>query len=184
MLTVILVVLAVIIVGLAVFIAQRPGQFRVTRAANIAAPPATVYAQVDNLRNWEAWSPWAKLDPAAKTSYEGPTGGVGSAFAWSGNRKIGQGRMTITESRPYEFIRFGLDFIKPFKGTNTAEFLFRPDGKGTTVTWTMLGRNNFIAKAIQLFMNCDKMVGDDFERGLAQLKSVAETEAGAQRAAA
>ncbi len=184
MLAAILIILAVIVIGLAVFIASRPAEFRVTRSGNILAPPQTVFALVNHLHHWEAWSPWAKLDPEAKHAYDGPASGVGAAFAWASNKKIGQGRMTITESRASELIRIRLEFVKPFKATNTAEFVFAPEGKGTTVTWTMMGRNNFMSKAMQLFIDCDKMLGGYFEKGLAQLKSVAETETGRERAAA
>ncbi len=166
--------LVVIVVAFAVIVALQPADFRVTRSAAIAAPPEKVFSQVNNLHQWEAWSPWAKLDPAAKNTYEGPAAGVGAAFAWSGNRDVGEGRMTITESRPNEMIRMNLEFIKPFKATNTTEFTFRPEGNQTVVTWTMSGKNNFISKAIGLFMDCEKMVGGQFEKGLAQMKSIAE----------
>jgi uncharacterized protein YndB with AHSA1/START domain len=184
MITEILIALALIVAGFVLVVALRPSEFSVTRSTSIAAPPAAVFAQVNDLHNWEAWSPWAKLDPAARTSYEGPPGGVGASFAWSGNNKIGEGRMTITESRPYELIRFRLDFVKPFKGTSTAEFTFKPEGNQTVVSWLMMGRNNFISKTMQLFMSCDKMLGGYFEQGLAQMKSVAETTATKFRAAA
>src|SRR5216683_952568 len=175
MLKIILIALAVIVVVFVVIVAVQPSDFRITRSATIAAPPEAVFAQVNELHNWEAWSPWAKLDPNAKSTYEGPAAGVGAAFAWSGNNRIGEGRMTITESRPNEFVRFKLDFLKPFKATNTAEFTFKPEANQTAVTWSMYGKNSFIGKAIGLFMNCDKMVGGQFETGLAQLNSVTET---------
>jgi uncharacterized protein YndB with AHSA1/START domain len=169
----ILIIVAAIIIVFVIFVASRPSEFRVTRSATIPAPPDAVFAQVNDLHKWETWSPWAKLDPAAKTTYEGPLTGVGASFAWSGNNKVGEGRMTITESRPYDFIRFRLEFLRPFKATNTAEFTFKPDGERTVVNWTMLGQNNFISKAMQLFMDCDKMLGGQFETGLAQLTSAA-----------
>jgi uncharacterized protein YndB with AHSA1/START domain len=176
MLLKVLIVLAVVVGVFLVFVALRPSAFRVTRSASIAAPPEAIFAQVNDLHKWEAWSPWAKLDPAAKNSYAGPVEGAGATFAWSGNNKIGEGRMTITESRPYELIRFKLDFVKPFKGTNTAEFTFKPEGNQTVVTWTMLGQNNFISKAIQIFVNCEKMVGGQFEKGFAEMKAITEAE--------
>ncbi len=176
MLIKVLIALAVIIVAFMVFVALRPSAFRVTRSASIGAAPEAVFAQVNDLHKWEAWSPWAKLDPAAKNSYAGPPEGAGASFAWSGNNKIGEGRMTITESRPHEFIRFKLDFVKPFKGTNTAEFTFKPEGNQTVVTWTMLGQNNFISKAIQIFVDCEKMVGGQFEKGFAEMKAITEAE--------
>jgi len=172
MLIKILIAVVGVIVVLAIIVALRPSDFRVTRGAVIGAPPEVVFSHVNDLHEWEAWSPWAKLDPAAKTSYEGPSAGVGAAFGWSGNQNIGEGRMSITESQPNERILFRLDFVKPFKGTNIAEFTFKPEGAQTQVTWTMSGRYNFISKAFGLIVNCEKMVGTQFEKGLAQLNSV------------
>ena len=177
MLLKILIVLAVIVVVFVVIVATRPGEFRVTRSAAINASPDTVFNQVNDLHKWEAWSPWAKMDPAAKTSYEGPPTGVGSSFAWAGNSRIGEGRMTITDSRPAELVRFRLDFLKPFKGTNVAEFGFKAKDGQTEVTWTMSGANNFLTKAFQMFVDCEKMVGGQFEQGLADMKTIAEREA-------
>jgi hypothetical protein len=174
MLVKILIALVVVLVLFVVMVALRPSEFRVTRSAAIAAPPDAVFAQVNDLHNWEAWSPWAKLDPAAKTKYEGPPAGIGAKFGWSGNNKIGAGQMTITESKPYDLVKFRLDFVKPFKGTNAAEFTFRPDGNQTVVTWSTMGEYSFIPKAVGLFINCDKMMGDQFEKGLAQMKSLTE----------
>jgi Polyketide cyclase / dehydrase and lipid transport len=166
----------VVVIGVfAVIVAMRPSDFRVERSAVVAAPAPVVFAQVNDLHNWDAWSPFAKLDPAAKQTFEGPRAGTGAALAWAGNKQAGEGRMTITESRPYELIRFRLDFVKPFAVTNTAEFTFTPRGDQTAVTWSMSGRQNFMAKAFCMFMSMDKMVGGEFEKGLAQMKSVAES---------
>jgi len=161
-------------VGVAVFlivVALQPSQFRVARRAVIPAPPAVVFGHVGDLQKWQAWSPWAKLDPNSKISFDGPSDRVGSSFAWSGNDKVGEGRMTILESRPNELVRFRLDFEKPFKGTNEAAFALRPEGAGTAVEWSMTGTKNFIFKAVGLFMNCDKMLGGQFEEGLANLQA-------------
>jgi hypothetical protein len=171
----ILIVLAVAFIGLLVFAAMRPSEFRVVRSALVGAPPDAVFPHVNDLHHWEAWSPWAKLDPAAKTTYGGPAAGVGAAFSWAGNHNIGEGRMTITESQPNDLVRFRLDFLKPFKGTNSAEFTFHPEGGQTRVTWTMSGHYSFVPKLMGLFINCDKMVGDQFETGLADLNKVAGT---------
>jgi hypothetical protein len=111
-------------------------------------------------------------------TYDGPPVGTGAGYTWAGNNKVGEGRMTISESRPNEFIRFQLDFLKPFKATNTAEFTFKPEGNQTFVSWSMTGKNNFMFKAAGLFMNMDKLVGGQFEQGLADLKSLCETAAG------
>ena len=178
MLLPILITVAVILALFIIIVAMRPSDFRVTRSITIDAPREVAFEQVNDLHNWEAWSPWAKLDPNAKTTYEGPGAGVGAAFAWSGNAKIGEGRMTITDSRPTELVRFKLEFVKPFKGTNTAEFTFQPEGRQTVVQWTMFGKCNFIAKAFGLFVDCEKMAGAQFEKGLARLEEVATKSAG------
>lgn len=170
----ILIGLVVLVLGFVVVVSLQPAQFRVERSITVSAPANTVFAQVNDFRNWDAWSPWAKLDPDAKFSFEGPSSGVGAVFKWSGNDKIGEGSNTITESRPGELVRISLVFIRPFEDTSTAEFSFKPDGENTVVTWSMFGENNFISKAFCLFMDMDKMVGGDFEKGLASLKAVSE----------
>jgi uncharacterized protein YndB with AHSA1/START domain len=165
----------VMVIGVFVaIVAMRPSDFRVERSAVVSAPAPVVFAQVNDLHNWDAWSPFAKIDPAAKQTFEGPRAGTGAAFAWAGNKQVGEGRMTITESRPNELIRFRLDFVRPLAGTNTAEFTFTPQGDRTAVTWSMSGTQNFMAKAFCMFMSMDKMVGGEFEKGLAQMKTVAE----------
>jgi hypothetical protein len=158
-----------------VVIAGRPDEFIVSRSIKISAPPKKIFPHVNDLHKWEAWSPWAKLDPNAKNSFAGADSGTGAAMAWDGNKKIGAGRMTIIESAPNDLIRFKLEFVRPFKATNAAEFTFKPEGGQTVVTWGMSGRSNFVFKAFGLFLNCDKMVGKDFEKGLAAMKSVAES---------
>jgi uncharacterized protein YndB with AHSA1/START domain len=174
MLKKILIGIAVIVGAFVVIVALQPSDFRIVRSSTIAAPPATVFAQVNDFHKWEAWSPWARLDPAAKSSFDGPAAGNGATFRWAGNEEVGEGSMTITESRPSDLIRIKLEFLKPFAATNTAEFTFKPEGEQTVVTWSMFGTNNFIAKAFCLFINMDKMVGGQFEKGLASMKSVAE----------
>lgn len=170
----VLIVLIALVAVFVIVVATRPADFRVTRTARIAAPPSAVFAQVNDFHNWMAWSPWARLDPAMTQSYEGAPAGPGAAYSWSGNSKVGAGRMTILDSHPSDLIRIKLEFLKPFAATNTAEFTFKPEGGQTVVTWSMTGKNNFMAKAFGLFMNMDKLVGGDFEKGLAQMKSVAE----------
>ena len=174
MLKKILIGLAVVVLVFAVVVALQPSDFRVTRSATIAAPPAVVFSQVNDFHKWQAWSPWAKMDPAAKNAFAGPPAGTGAVFTWDGNSKVGEGRMTLTESRPPDLIRIKLDFVRPFAGTNDVEFAFRPEGNQTVVTWTMAGKNNFVARALCLFMSMDKMVGGEFEKGLAQMKAIAE----------
>jgi len=174
MLKKILIALAAIVVVFVGVVAMQPSDFRIVRTATMSAPAPAVFAQVNDFHNWEAWSPWAKLDPAAKNSFEGPSAGTGAIFRWAGNKEVGEGSMTITESRPSDLIRIKLEFLKPFAATNSAEFTFKPDGDQTAVTWSMAGKNKFISKAICLFMNMDKMVGGKFEEGLAAMKSIVE----------
>ena len=166
------------VVGLIVlfvaYVSTRPSDFRITRQATMAAPPGAVFEQVNDFHNWDAWSPWAKLDPTMKQTYEGAPAGVGAVYTWKGNSKVGQGRMTITESRPTDLIRIDLQFLKPFKANNVAEFVFQPaDGK-TAVTWNMIGKKNFMMKAFCVVMDMDKLVGKDFEKGLAAMKAKVE----------
>jgi len=174
MLKIILIALAVIVVVLIVIVALQPSEYRVARSTTISAPPAAVFAQVNDFHKWEAWNPWGKIDPAMKQAYEGAPAGIGAIYTWTGNKEVGEGRMTITESCPSELIRITLEFFKPFAATNTAEFTFKPEGNQTAVTWSMFGEKNFMAKVIHLFMSMDKMIGGQFEKGLADMKSIVE----------
>jgi len=166
--------IAALVILFAIVVALQPEDFRVSRTAKMNAPPSAVFAQVNDYHNWDAWSPWAKLDPDAKVTFEGPSSGTGAKFSWSGNDKVGEGRQTIVESKPDELIRINLELEKPFKGNSTAEFTFKPENDQTVVTWTMFGKNNFMGKAVSLFMDCDKMVGGEFEKGLANMKAIVE----------
>lgn len=170
-----LIVLAVIVVGFVIVVALRPAGFRVSRTAAISAPAPVVFAEVNDFRKWGAWSPFEKLDPAMKKTYEGAPAGTGAVYTWAGNRNAGEGRATITESRPNELIRIRLDFAKPFRGTSVAEFAFKPAGDGTAVSWSLIGENNFVCRAMCLFVSMDKMCGRQFEAGLADLKKVVES---------
>jgi polyketide cyclase/dehydrase/lipid transport protein len=167
--------IAGIIILFLLYVASKPNDFRIERSATMAAPPATVFAQVNDFHNWQAWSPWAKLDPNMTQTYEGPDAGRGAVYSWTGNNKVGAGRMAITESRPNEYILILLEFLRPFKSTNKAEFSFRPTGSQTEVNWVMTGQHNFMSKLFCSFMSMDKMVGKDFEKGLSQMKAVAES---------
>lgn len=169
----ILIVLAALVLILVIVISTRPNSFRVERSIVIPAKPAAVFPHINDLHLWQAWSPWAKIDPAAKITFAGPTAGTGASFHWAGNSEIGEGTMTLVESRPDELVRFRLDFLKPFKNTHSAEFTLTPDGAGTRVTWTMSGATGFAGKAIGLVIDCDKMIGGQFEKGLADLKTIA-----------
>ena len=170
----ILLALAFIAILFVIVVAGQPDEFTVSRTAKISAPPEKIFPHVNDLHKWEAWSPWAKLDPAAKSIFSGPELGTGSAMRWEGNNKVGVGTMTITDSKPGETIRFRLDFEKPMQATNTAEFSFHAEGAQTHVAWTMAGKNSFGGKIFGLLMNCEKMVGSQFEKGLTNLKSVVE----------
>jgi len=174
MLVKILIAVAVVIAAFAGYVATRPGEFQVTRSATIAAPVPAVFVHVNELRNWPAWSPWAKKDPQMKQTYEGPPAGTGAVTSWVGNKDVGEGRMTIVESRPAELIRFKLEFLEPFAATNSAEFTFKEQGGRTEVSWSMSGQNNFIGKAMGVVFDFDKMIGADFEAGLASLKTIVE----------
>ena len=177
MLKKILIAFTVLVVAFLVVVAMQLSGFRITRSATMSAPVTNVFSQVNNFHNWEAWSPWAKLDPAMKQTYEGPEAGAGAIYSWDGNSEVGAGRMTLLESRTNELIRIKLEFLRPFESVNSTDFSFQPQGQKsdqTTVTWTMDGKNNFVSKAFCLFMDMDKMVGGDFEKGLAQMKALVE----------
>ncbi|MCL4218645.1 MAG: SRPBCC family protein [Candidatus Hydrogenedentes bacterium] len=152
----------------------QPNEFRVERSIVVNAPPSEVFAQVNDFHNWSAWSPWAKLDPSMMQTYEGAPEGEGAVYFWSGNDDVGEGRMTILESKPDNLVKIELEFIKPWTATNTAVFIFEPEAGQTRVSWAMYGENGFMAKAFQIFMDMDSMVGGDFEKGLADLKATVE----------
>ena len=177
-----LAVVGALLALLLVVVAMQPAEFRVTRRITIGAPPSAVFAEVHDFHRWESWNPWARIDPGMRQTYEGAPAGVGAVYAWAGNHEVGEGRMTLTESRPNELIRIRLEFLKPLAATSTAEFTFEPAGEPagaqtTAVTWSMTGRSSFMAKAIHVLMNMDRMIGGQFEVGLARMKAVAETAA-------
>ena len=168
----ILLILLALIALFLIVAAFQPSDFRITRSGMIAAPPPVVFGQVNDLRKWEAWSPWAKLDPAMKQTYDGPAAGVGAVSAWTGDKQVGEGKMTIVESRPFDLIRIQLEFYKPMAATHEAEFHFIPEGDQTKVIWSMTGHRDFMMKAFGLVMNIDKRVGHQFEEGLDRLNAV------------
>jgi hypothetical protein len=155
-------------------IAMQPATYVVSRSQSITAPAGDVFALVNNFRQWEKWSPWEKLDLNMKKTFEGSEEGAGSVYSWAGNQDVGKGRMTITESIPGQQVGIRLEFLEPFASTATTVIRFTGEGSGTKVEWTMTGENNFLSKAFGLFMNMDKMIGSDFEKGLAAMKQVAE----------
>ena len=175
-LAIVLGIFVMILGAFAIIVALQPSEFVVTRSATMNAPPEEVFAQVNDFHAWQNWSPWAKLDPNAKATFEGPESGEGAIFRWAGNDEVGEGNMQITQSTPNERIVMALEFLKPFPASNITEFTFKPEGDGTTVTWTMSGHNNFIGRAICLFMDMDEMVGGQFEQGLANIRAIVEAE--------
>ncbi len=169
-----LLVLVVLIAVLLGYAATRPDSFRVERATVIKAPPAKVFALIDDFHQWAGWSPWEKRDPAMKRTHSGAASGKGAVYAWEGNGDVGAGRMEILETTAPSRVLIRLDFLKPFAATNTAEYTIVPEGDGTRVTWAMYGPAPFVSKLMQVFVSMDKMIGTDFEQGLANLKALAE----------
>jgi len=164
----------VIIAAVLALAATRPDTFRVERSTMIKAPPEKVYALIDDFHQWQQWSPWERLDPAMKRTHGGAPKGKGALYGWEGNKEVGKGQMEITEATPSSRVVIKLDFLAPFEAHNTAEFVLVTQGDATTVTWAMFGPNLFIGKVMSLFASMDSLVGKDFERGLANLKAVAE----------
>ena len=174
MLKTIALVIVVAIAGILIFAATKPDTFAVQRSTSIKAPPDRIFPLINDFKRWDAWSPWEKKDPAMKRSYGPTTSGKGAHYAWEGNNDVGQGSMDITESVPPSKVALKLDFVKPFEGHNVVEFTLVPRGESTDVTWSMSGPAPFMSKVMQVFVNMDRMIGKDFEAGLASLKAAAE----------
>ena len=167
----------VLVIGIAVVLglaAAKPDTFRVERAITIKAPPEKVFALVSGFHQWGQWSPWERLDPDMRREHAGPPAGPGAVYAWEGDKTVGKGRLEITAATPPSLVVMQLDFLEPFEAHNTTEFHLAGQGDATTVTWVMHGPNLFIGKLMSLFASMDQVVGKDFERGLANLKAVAE----------
>ncbi|HEX9325177.1 MAG TPA: SRPBCC family protein [Reyranella sp.] len=167
------VVVVVVIAGILLYAATKPDSFRVQRIVLINAPSDKVFQLIDDFKAWPAWSPYEKKDPAMKRSYGAVTAGKGATYAWEGDKNVGQGSMEIVESGPRKVL-IKLDFLKPFEAHNMGEFILEPKGDSTAVTWAIYGPSPFMSKVIGTFMNIDDMIGRDFEKGLADLKAVAE----------
>jgi len=165
---------AVLIVLFILFVASRPSAFTITRTQLMDAPPGAPFEQVNDFHNWDGWSPWAKMDPTMKKTFDGSPAGVGAIYTWEGDNKVGSGKMNITESQPGQRVVINLEFLKPFKANNVANFTFEPRDGQTNVTWSMSGKKNFMFKMVGLFMNMDDMVGKDFAKGLASMKTIVE----------
>ena len=153
-------------------------KYEVERTASIAATPAAVFANIGDLNSWDDWSPWVEMDPDMIKTYEGEPGTVGSSYHWTGNRKVGEGRMVMNEVQAPSKVGVDLSFIKPFKSESVTQMSVAPSGDGSTVTWRMTGEQTLMVKVMGLFgKSMDKMVGPDFEKGLAKLKRITESEA-------
>jgi uncharacterized protein YndB with AHSA1/START domain len=170
---IIAIVIALLVAALLVYAASKPDTFRVQRSAAIAAPPEKIFPHLNDLHAHHAWSPFEK-DPAMKRTHSGAPAGKGAVYEWEGSREVGQGRIAITESMPSSRLVLALDMLKPFKAHNTVEYTLEPKGNATNVTWAMYGSQPFMAKLMSTFIDCDKMVGSQFELGLANLKTIAE----------
>lgn len=173
LLTVLLIAAAAILV-LVIVIAMRPSEFRVSRSQRIAAPAERVFAEVADFRRWAGWSPWEGLDPKAVKTFSASSSGVGATYHWSGDKRVGEGEMAITEVRPGQHLGIAISFIRPFAARNTVAFDFTAEGGATTVSWTMSGRASFMFKAMGLFVDCDAMIGKQFAQGLSQLQATCE----------
>ena len=165
--------LVAVIVLVCVIAFFQSDDLNVTRSATISAPPEAVFKVVNDFRQWDAWSPWSKLDPNMKKTLEGPPEGVGAVYRWSGNNEVGEGSTHLIESKPNEKIGMKLEFVRPFVGTSDVQFTFAPEGAGTKVTWAMQSKKPFIGQIMGMFMDCEKMCGDQFSEGLTNLGRVA-----------
>lgn len=174
MLKKILLGIVVIVAALLLYAAMRPDSFSVERSITVKAPPDKLFPYVSNLHEWQKWSPWEKLDPGMQRTFGGPEAGKGSSYAWKGNKDVGQGRMEILETVPPQRVRIKLDFIEPFEANDQVDFTLTPVADGTTVRWLMQGPMPYISKLMSVFVSMDRLIGKDFEAGLANLKALAE----------
>ncbi len=170
----ILLLVGVLILAVLGYATTQPDSFSLERKISVNAAPEKVFANINDFHAWEAWSPWARMDPNMTASYSGPTSGPRAAYAWKGNSDVGEGKMEISGSTPSSSVTIKLDFLTPFESHNTTVFTLAPTASGTDVTWTMSGPSTFVTKVMSTFVSMDKMIGPDFERGLQQLKAVSE----------
>lgn len=174
MLLTILGVIALVVVVVLALAATKPDTFRVERSGTMQAPPAKVFALIEDFHQWTAWSPWEHLDPNLKRTHGGADRGKGATYAWQGNAQAGEGRMEIVEATSPSRVLIKIDFLKPFEAHNQVEFALSGEAGGTRVVWSMTGPQAFMMKVMCLFMSMDNMVGKDFEKGLVSLKAAAE----------
>jgi uncharacterized protein YndB with AHSA1/START domain len=173
MLKIIAIIIALLIAAVLVYAATKPDTFRIERSTTIKAPPEKINAYLSDFKQWAAWSPWEEKDPSMKRTHSGSASGKGALYAWEGNNKVGSGSMEVLDVQPQK-VTVKLDFLKPFEAHNTAEFVLEPQGDSTKVTWAMFGPSTYISKVMTTVFSMDKMVGPDFEEGLAKLKASAE----------
>lgn len=166
--------IAILLAVIFIYAATKPDTFQIQRTETIKAPPEKIFALIEDFHKWAAWSPWEKMDPAMKRMHSGAESGAGAVYAWEGNSKVGEGRMEIAEAVPSSRLTIKLDFLKPFEAHNTAVFTLESTGDSTDITWTMSGPSPYLSKLMGVFVNLDRMVGKDFEAGLANLKALAE----------
>jgi uncharacterized protein YndB with AHSA1/START domain len=177
MLKKLLIALVVVVVIFLGYVAAQPSDFKIAREIRINAPAEVIFPYVNNAKKLDEWNPWMKLDPNTQVTYTGPAEGKGSASHWVAGSQVGTGSATIIDSVPYSLVRTRLDYVKPFESTNTVEFNLKSEGNQTVVTWSNEGKNKFIGRIMcTLFFNMDKMVGGMFEKGLADLKTLAESQ--------
>ncbi|MCA0277177.1 MAG: SRPBCC family protein [Proteobacteria bacterium] len=173
-LAIILGIIVLAVLAILAIAATKPNNFVVQRTTDIAAAPETVFALIDDFHKWRDWSPWEGLDPDLRRKMSGAQSGRGAVYEWDGNKKVGSGRMEIVEAAAPNKVAIKLDFLRPFEAHNMAEFTIVPQGQTTRVNWAMRGPSLFMTKVMQTVMNFDKMIGKDFEKGLANLKAIAE----------
>lgn len=174
MFTILALLVAAAIVTLLIIVAGKPDSFRLQRSITIQTPAEAIYPLIDDFHNWPQWSPWEKMDTTMQRTYSGETAGAGAVYDWTGTGKAGTGRMVIKEAVPSSRILIALDFFKPFKASNMAEFTLQPQDGATVVTWAMYGPSPFISKLMSTFFNMETTVGPDFEAGLQSLKTISE----------
>jgi carbon monoxide dehydrogenase subunit G len=170
----IVIIVVVLPAALLIYAATRPDTFQVQRATSIKAPPEKIFALINDFHSWGAWSPYEKKDPAMKRTLSGAASGKGAVYEWEGNKDIGKGRMEITETSPPSRVTIKLDFVKPFEAHNIVDFTLEANGDSTNVTWAIHGPSPYMSKVMGIFLNMDRMIGKDFETGLAALKTVTE----------
>lgn len=170
----ILAVLLVAIVAVLAIAMTKPDSFRVERSITVHAPPERIFGFVNDFHQWPQWSPWEKLDPGMNRDFSGSASGIGAVYGWTGNSKVGAGRMEITQSTPPSKVAVKLDFLRPFESHNITEFVFEPQGGNTRVVWVMHGPTPFVSKLMSVFVSMDTLIGKDFEAGLNNLKAAAE----------